>query len=192
MKEAAGEFSYTVREQSFDTIVNALMPSIRKICTKNRFLGCIDRDDLIQEALISLWKRFACGQLRDKTISYVLKGCYFHIQNYIRTHKVRCDIKSLDEPIAREGPDIIYLKDIIPDTVESPLQRLNCKLIVDDLMHNGLRSREKEVVSLLYNGLTLREAAEALGISHVRVFKIKQAICSRYKDKFFDTSSAAR
>ena len=105
---------------------------------------------------------------------------------------MRCDIKSLDEPIAREGPDIIYLKDIIPDTVESPLQRLNCKLIVDDLMHNGLRSREKEVVSLLYKGLTLREAAEALGISHVRVFKIKQAICSRDKDKFFDTSSAAR
>ena len=103
MKEAAGEFSYTVREQSFDTIVNALMPSIKKICTKNRFLGCIDRDDLIQEALISLWKRFACGQLRDKTISYVLKGCYFHIQNYIRTHKVRCDIKSLDEPIDRKS-----------------------------------------------------------------------------------------
>lgn len=181
-----------MREQNFNTMVNTLMPGLKKICTKNRFLGYIDKDDLIQEALISLWKRFARGQLRDKTMSYLLRGCYFHIQNYIRTHKVRCDIRSLEEPIGQEGSDISYLKDILTDKMDSPLQWLNCKLIVDDIVRNGLKSREKEVVGLLYKGLTLREAAEALGISHVRVLKIKQAICSRYKDRFFNTSSAAR
>lgn len=166
--------------REFNKLIDELKPTLKKLSAKNRFLGFIDKDDLYQEALINLWRRFSAGELQDKTTSYILRSCYFHIQNYIRTHKVKNKSLSLEEPVMYEEGAPLYLKDIIRDKGQDSLGQLDSRLIVEDIMNNGLTKREKEVFGLLYEGLNLREAAKKLSISHVRVLKIKQNISLKY------------
>ncbi|MEK7578274.1 MAG: sigma-70 family RNA polymerase sigma factor, partial [Patescibacteria group bacterium] len=149
--------------------------------------GFIDKDDLYQEALINLWERLREGRLNNKTSSYIVRGCYFHIQNYIRTHKVKNNTLSLEEPMETESGERFCLKDAIGDQSQDLARQLNSRFIVDDIMNNGLTKREKDVFRLLYAGLNIRQIAIKLGISHVRVVKIKQNISYKYKDKFLDT-----
>lgn len=169
-------------EDKFKELIDKFRPALKRLSAKNRFLGFIDKEDLYQEALISLWSRFKEGRLENKTSSYIVRGCYFHIQNYIRTHKVRNNILSLEEPIAF-GEERFCLKDIIEDENQDVLAQLNCRFIVDDIMNNGLTKREKDVFKLLYTGINLRQTAKKLGISHVRVVKLKQNIRDKYKEK---------
>lgn len=175
-------------EHGFSRLAKELSPSLRKLSRKNRHLGFIDKDDLYQEALINLWSRLEKGELSDKTASYIVRGCYFHIQNYIRTHKVRNNVLSLEEPIVFEEGRQSCLKDMLKDEKPDLLSQLNSRFIVDDIMNNGLSRREKDVFRLLYKGLNVRQIAKRLGISHVRVVKIKQNINHKYKDKFFDAA----
>lgn len=170
----------------FRKMIDELKPTLKRIYSRRtRFLGFIDADDLYQEALINLWELYKSGQLEDKTLSYILKSCYFHTQNYIRTHKLSTNVVSLEEPIAGFDNDYLSLEDIIVDKRENFLEQLNSRMIVDEIMNNGLTKREKDVFRFLYEGLTLRDAAKRLGISHVRVLKIKQKIRLKYKEKFF-------
>lgn len=175
------------REDTFMQLIDKFRPALKRLSARNRFLGFIDKDDLYQEAVINLWNRFKEGQLENKTSSYIARGCYFHIQNYIRTHKVRNNILSLEAPIAFGEEESFCLKDIIRDENQDALAQLNCRFIVDDIMNNGLTKREKDVFRLLYAGLNFREVAKKLGISHVRVVKLKQNIRDKYRGKFFPT-----
>ncbi|OGX31918.1 MAG: hypothetical protein A3D27_02265 [Omnitrophica WOR_2 bacterium RIFCSPHIGHO2_02_FULL_46_37] len=173
-------------EDKFKELVDKFRPALKRLSAKNRFLGFIDKDDLYQEAVINLWNRFKEGRLENKTSSYIARGCYFHIQNYIRTHKVRNNILSLEEPIAFGEEERFCLKDIIRDENQDTLAQVNRRFIVDDIMNNGLTKREKDVFKLLYTGINLRQIAKKLGISHVRVVKLKQNIRDKYRVKFFD------
>lgn len=170
----------------FRRMIDELKPNLKKMYSRRmRFLGFIDADDLYQEALINLWELYNNGQLEGKTLSYILKGCYFHTQNYIRTHKLRTNVVSLEEPIGKFDNDYFCLEDIIVDNRGNFLEQLNNRMIVDEIMNNGLSKREKDVFRFLYEGLTLRDVAKRLGMSHVGVLKIKQKIRLKYKDKFF-------
>lgn len=171
-------------KHTFKEMVDELKPILKKLSTRNRFLGFIDKDDLYQEALINLWNRFESGQLQNKNKSYILRSCYFHIQNYIRTHKVRGNVFSLDEPIAFNENGSFSLQDMLIDENADFVNQLNRRLIVDEIMNNGLSKREKDVFRLLYAGCNLREAARKLGISHVRVLKIKQNIGLKYGEHY--------
>lgn len=171
-------------EKEFRRLTDGFKVNLKKICAKNRFLGIIDKDDLYQEALINLWRRFKSGQLQDKTESYILRSCYFHIQNYIRTHKIRNNILSLEESVVSEEEGHFFLKDIIKDEKSHTFSQVNSRLIVLELMNNGLTKREKDVCRLLYEGRNFREVGRRLGISHVRVLKIKQNIRHKYKPRY--------
>lgn len=177
-----------MKEQEFRILIEQLRPSLNRLAARNRFLGCIDRDDLYQEALINLWNRIQGNEFKDKTRGYIIKSCYFHIQNYIRTHKVNNRLVSIDEPLYYndDAGGTLSLKDILEDNKSSFFEDLNSKLIVDGILNNGLSKREKDVARYLYQGLNLREIAKKIGISHVGVLKIKKNICLKYKKKFFD------
>ena len=172
--------------REFNKLINELKPTLKKICAKNRFLGFIDKDDLYQEALINLWNNFSNGQLEGKNTSYMLRGSYFRIQNYIRTHKVQANTLSLEEPVVCEGEEFFSLKDILKDKSGNFIGQLNSRFIAHDIMNNGLTERERDVFSLLYEGLTMREIAKRLRISHVRVLKIKQNINLKYASYYRD------
>ncbi len=171
----------------FEKLTKRLTPKLRGIAYKlNYRFTFFNDDDLFQEALIYLWKEFMVGKLADKTDSYVLQGCYFHLQNYIRIAKDKFTSFSLDIPVDQEKDssfECLFFKD---ENSDSYFERLNQKLLIEVIRNNGLTSREKELLPLFAEGLPVREIGKRVGVSHVRVLKIRDEIrgkCRKYLDK---------
>ncbi len=100
------------------------------------------------------------GFFEGKNKIFLINSVRFFLKNYLRKNKKR---------------KILYMEDInfeIPEKREkNDINRIETK--IDKL---GLTEREKYVLSLLYEGYTLREIGEKLNISHVAVLKIKKKI----------------
>lgn len=132
-----------------------------------------------------LWTNFTAGKLQDKTESYILQGCYFHLKNYIRKVNEKPDL-SLDEMISRDSNDLGF-KDLIVDNHQGDIRELlDTKLLADIIQNNGFDPREKRVLMLLKNGQTMRDIGKSIGLSHVSVVKIMRKIrikSKKYLDK---------
>jgi len=162
----------------FDLFLKRLTPKLRAIAFKlNRGFSSMDQEDLFQEAVVFLWKNFNRGAFAGKTESYILQGCYFYLQNHIRTSKDRFNRVCLDD--AQETVDL-------PDpSHEDFIERLNNRLLADVICNNGLTDREKRLLPLFAQGLTTRQIGARVGLSHVRVVKMKKVIgdkCRKYLD----------
>jgi len=171
----------------FKDLFNKLSPVIKRIGYKAAGRSHdFGHDDLYQEALLHLWSSFRQGELAGKTDSYILQGCYFHLKNYLRKNKRNTGLVSLDSLKNAEGEDI-DLDRIIPACGRSSLRdQLHCSMLIEQINNNGLRPREKEVFNFLLAGLTIREIALKLGVSHVMVIKLKKTMlkkCLEHIDK---------
>jgi RNA polymerase sigma factor (sigma-70 family) len=166
---------------SFPELLTRITPTLKRITRRlQTHHGYFNQEDLYQESLIHLWIEFQKGVLADKTDSYILQGCYFYLKNYLRTHcdKARCvpfasvvnDSES-EEHAQQSLCESMQQKDFFSD--------VHCKLIVEAIINNGLTIREKEVFAFAVQGLTVREIAARLGISHVRVVKLKESVKSK-------------
>ena len=169
----------------FEEIVKRLSPTLRRITYKlNGHFSFFDDDDLFQEALEHLWIAFQEGKLSDKTDSYILQGCYFHLKNYLRKTIDKASLTSLNELIDEEGGSLEYL---LISKNESFPDDLNTTLLVEAAKTNGLTEKETEVLSLALDDFTVREIGSRLGISHVMVIKLKRKIqnkCETMKNKY--------
>ena len=159
---------------SFNTVLKRILPSLKQIIFKlHRKSAVIDTDDLYQESLIYLWLNIKNGTFSDKTDSYILQGCYFHLQNYIRTKSDKFESVSLDSSITEDSN--LTLADTI-----SEKQPVSENFPVTGGMPSGkLTEREKQVLELVKKGMTVREIGKHLGISHVRVVKLKQKLSKK-------------
>jgi len=170
----------------FDDLVKRISPILKKITYKlNGHFPFFDDKDLYQEALIHLWLDFKEGKSSDKTDSYILQGCYFHLKNYIRKNYDKANLISLENLTNEEG-EVFDLGNILSlGNPESCFELIHCKMLIERINNNGLTKREKEVFCLALEGLTTREIGSRLGISHVRVVKLKGKIrdkCRKYRD----------
>jgi len=141
----------------------------------------IDAEDIFQEALVYLWMEFKNGRLKDKNKSYILKGCYFYLKNFLRkvdNHQIT--FLSLFSLISDEGETT--LEEVLYDDF-SLEEDLNTKFLIEKIRNNGLTKREKEVFELLLEGYTTRQIGKKLKISHVRVIRIYKNIGKKYKEK---------
>lgn len=170
----------------FEELAKKISPILKRITYRlNGHYSTFNHDDLYQEALLRLWLDFNEGKLADKTQSYILQGCYFHLKNYIRMHYDKAGIVSIDSMVNSAG-DELRIDEII--SIEDPVSifdKLNSELIIEAIQNNGLTSREKEVFNFALEGLTTREIGSRMGISHVRVVKIKAKIrekCKKHLD----------
>jgi len=127
-----------------------------------------------------LWKNYKDGQPAGINEAYIVRGCEFHILNILRKEREKARIASLEEPLDEDGGT---LKDILPDTKEPLDKFIDRNLTIEDIKNNGCTKREKEIFSLLLNGLTVREAGKELGISHVMVVKVKNRIIKKWQKK---------
>jgi RNA polymerase sigma factor (sigma-70 family) len=171
----------------FEKLAKRLTPKLKGIAYRlNHRFTFFNDEDLYQEALVHLWRENASGKLADKTDSYILQGCYFHLQNYIRTAKDKFSSYSLD---VHEGEEGEYYEDppALKDEKSSDyFERLNREMIVDVIRNNGLNGRERELLPYFAEGLTVREIGRRVGVSHVRILKMKEAIrrkCLKHIDK---------
>jgi RNA polymerase sigma factor (sigma-70 family) len=136
-----------------------------------------DDDDLYQEALCRLWINYCEGILCDKTDSYILQGCYFHLRNYLRKTKDSTILVSLNAPVGESGTELEELMSVDEDSYYSYLES---KLQFEAAEKQYLTEREKSVLMFSLEGMSMREIGAKMGISHVMVLKIR----NRIKDKY--------
>jgi len=157
----------------FEELVKRLSPKLKRITYKlNGHFSFFNDEDLYQEALINLWQDFCLGKLDNKTDSYILQGCYFHLKNYIRKARDKANLVSLNAMIEEEGRNLEEI--LCLENPEPCLADLENKILMGQIQNNGLTQREKEIFYLSLEGVTIREIGKKLGISHVMVVKIKK------------------
>ncbi len=165
----------------FNKVYNRISPRLRRIAFihRNRCSG-IDEKDLYQEMSVYLWRNFKDRDESEVNDYYMVKGCEFHIMNYIRTHKDKVRLCRLETPINENGSE---LKDMIAGPAEDTARVVDRKLTIDTIMNNGFTRREKDVLSLLLKGYTVREAGERLGVSHVMIVKARKSLIEKWIKK---------
>ncbi len=167
----------------FEDLVKKLSPTLRKIAYRlNYNFLSLNEEDLFQEALLRLWCDFQDNRLSDKTDSYIIQGCYFHLKNYIRKVSDKLKPVSLDAMVDDSGADLEDIVCLFPQKNYSG--GIDAAILVDKIMDNGLTRREKEVFCLYMEGLTIREMGERLGVSHVRIARLKNKIktkCEKFR-----------
>lgn len=158
-----------------------LSPTIKRIAYKlNGKYRTFSHDDLYQEALLRLWLDFNAGKLEDKTDSYILQGCYFHLKNYIRKVNEKPHL-SLDAIIHADTPASDMNELVIDEGQEDIRDSLNSKLLAQEIKMSGFNIKEKIILESLSCGLTTREIGRRLSLSHVMVVRI----ISRIRKKCF-------
>ncbi|MFA6217949.1 MAG: sigma-70 family RNA polymerase sigma factor [Candidatus Omnitrophota bacterium] len=173
---------------TFEELVKKISSVLKRIAYRlNGQYASFDHDDLYQVALVHLWDHFQSGKLRNKTDSYILQGCYFHLKNYIRKARVKYMAVSLETMLYNEDEGVRF-EEILSEAhslIYSDRDRLHDKLLVETIMNNGFSPLEKEMFGYFADGLTIREIGGKLGISHVmvikRMAKIKEK-CRKYID----------
>ena len=170
----------------FEQIVKRISPTLKRIAYKlGGHSSFFNDEDLFQEAITRLWQDFLAGKLDDKTDSYLLQGCYFHLKNYLRIAKDKAKLISLNTFFSGNDEEANLDETLYLGSTESHFDEVNSSLLVEDIMNDGLTKREKQVFSLCLEGLTVREMALRLSISHVRVIKIEKNMRRKLK-KFLD------
>lgn len=164
--------------EDFEKILKKLSPTLRRITHKlNGHFTFFDEDDLFQEALQHLWICHNDDTLYDKTDSYVLQGCYFHLKNYIRKTMDKAKLLSLQK-LYEDGDSSLetflgYEDRSIEDNAE------NRSILEGEAVRN-MTERERLVLKLSMEGSTVREIGERLGISHVMVVKMRKGMRKRF------------
>lgn len=160
--------------------MDKITPALKNIARRHLLYGYYDEGDLYQEMCLHLWQHYRYGLPIGINESYVIKGCEFHIQNFLRKGRPKVVFSSIDELIAPDGPT---LGEILEDKKYDFALNMENRLTIDEIKGLGLTDKEKEVLSYLLKGCTVREAAGRMGISHVMVLKHKKAIIKKWRKK---------
>lgn len=114
----------------FRILLEKITPALRYVARKHLLDGFYDEEDLFQEMCLYLWQHYGNGLPIGINESYAIKGCEFHIQNFLRKGRQKVMLSSLDELISPEG---LTLGDILEDKKETFSSRVENKLTVDEI-----------------------------------------------------------
>lgn len=163
--------------RDFETLIGRIAPKLRGIAHRmNGNFTYFSDEDLVQEALTHLWTDFNEGKAGDKTDSYILQGCYFHLKNYLRTNLDKVRPESLEAAI---GDDETALAGSLGRPDPAPADAADESTFADIIRREGLGERELRIIALGREGKTLREIGAELGISHVMVLKVRKRLATR-------------
>ena len=167
---------------NFYTLYEKINPRLKKIAKRyNGHSLFIDEDDLHQEMCIHLWDKYKDGAPVGINEAYIIKGCEFHILNYLRTHRNKVSIVSTEQPINENGDTI---EDVLRDQRDPVTDVVDRKDKIDYIKNNGSSEKEKVVFLLLLEGKTVRGIGKEIGISHVMVLKYKKNLIKKYKEGY--------
>lgn len=175
----------------FEELHRKLSPTIKRIAFRlNGHYRSFSHDDLYQEAVIHLWSDFLKGKLSDKTDSYILQGCYFHLRNYIRKVNERSGIVSIDAVLSVDSDTT--MGDVLGEhfACDDCREELHNKFLAQSIRNNGFSRREKMLLEYCSQGLTTRDIGKRLGVSHVTVLKMMGKI-RRKSLQYLDRDTSA-
>lgn len=161
---------------NFRVLLEKITPALRNIARKQILTGFYDEEDLYQEMCLYLWQTYSEGLPIGINEAYVIKGCEFHLMNYLRKGRKRFMMQSLNEELTEGGGTLM---DALRDTRVNGITDIDNKLSIDDINNMDLSLKEKKVFSGLIKGQTVREIAGEMGISHVMVLKYKKNIIKK-------------
>jgi len=128
----------------FDTLVHRISPTLKRITRRlNGHFSFFNDEDLYQEALTRLWIDYREGTLGDKTDSYILQGCYFHLRNYLRKVQENVTIVSFN---ASSGEDGVRLEESVAVDDGIWVDQLESRLQLEVAERKYFTAREKEVL----------------------------------------------
>jgi RNA polymerase sigma factor (sigma-70 family) len=163
---------------SFEHLITRILPTLKRITHRlNGHHSFFDDEDLCQEALIHLWLNYKEGTLLDKTDSYILQGCYFHLRNYLRKVQEKAPVLSINTGVGEDGTK---LEDILTIDGIAAFDCVESKIDIEAREAKCLTDREKTILSLIMEGMSMREVGAKVGISHVMVLKIRNKIKEKY------------
>jgi RNA polymerase sigma factor (sigma-70 family) len=165
----------------FRILLEKITPALKIIARKHLFYSYYSEEDLYQEMCLYLWQHYAGGLPIGINEAYVIKGCEFHIQNFLRKGRPKALISSLDELISANG---LTLGDILEDKKGDFRSSVENNITIDEITDMGLIDKEKSVLTYLLKGYTAREIAKELGVSHVMVLKHKKNIAKKWRKKY--------
>ncbi len=164
--------------ETFDVMINRLSPTLKRITHRlNGNFTFFSDEDLYQEAVIHMWTDFEGGKLSDKTDSYILQGCFYFLKNYLRVTLDKKRTVSL-QALIDDGDSTI--EDLLSAGGANAEDEASEAFIIEEAYKNGSSAREREILSMSMDGMTVREIGEKLGISHVMVVKLKNKLKDRY------------
>ena len=164
----------------FRILLERITPTLRHIARRHVLRGFYSEEDLYQEMCLYMWQHYSQGLPIGINEAYVIKGCEFHIQNFLRKGRPKARLSSLDQLISERGQKLV---DVLEDKRSDFRLSIEDKVTVDEIRDVGLSEKEKSVLSCLLRGLTVREAANELGISHVMVLKHKKNIKKKWRKR---------
>lgn len=164
----------------FRILLEKITPALKYIARKHLFYSFYSEDDLYQEMCLYLWQHYGGGLPIGINEAYIIKGCEFHIQNFLRKGRPKAAISSLDEFITPGG---LTFADILEDKRADFRLTIENKVTIDEIANIGLTDKEKSVLSYLLKGYTIREIARELGVSHVMILKHKKEITKKWRKK---------
>lgn len=164
----------------FRILLEKIKPALKYIARKHLFYSFYSEEDLYQEMCLYLWQNYGGGLPIGINEAYVIKGCEFHIQNFLRKGRPKAAISSLDEFITPGG---LTFADILEDKRADFRLTIENKVTIDEIANIGLTDKEKSVLSYLLKGYTVREIAKELEVSHVMVLKHKKGIIKKWRKK---------
>jgi len=164
---------------NFETLFKRISPRLKKLAVyhSRRNYFSVDAGDLYQEMSVYLWDNFKEEVPAVLNDAYIVKGCEFYILNYIRKQRKKAKIISLDMPLDETG---CTLKDFLPDSKEPLETYVDAHIVVEEIGNCNTTEREKQVFALLLEGYNIREIGRKIGISHVRVVKIRGNILNKW------------
>jgi RNA polymerase sigma factor (sigma-70 family) len=162
----------------FRILLEKITPALKYIARRNTLYGFYSAEDLYQEMCLFLWQHYAGGLPLGINQAYVIKACEFHLKNFLRKGRPKASTISLQTLVSSRGQS---LEDILEDQRSDFRPHLENKISVDQIKALGLTAKEREVVSCLLCGYTVRQTAAQLGVSHVMVLKHKKNIAKKLR-----------
>ena len=140
--------------------------------TANRAL----HDDLMQEAIIHLWLREI--ECPGQTESWYFQSCRFHLQNFLRAGR------SVDSN--RRRPTLLPLDGAFERTDTSDDESISGASVpglvsareTTGLLTKWLTLHERQLLSMLEQGHSVREVATKLDMSHTSVIRCRKRIAA--------------
>lgn len=145
----------------------------RLVQPSSRHLG---RDDLMQEALLHLWQQET--ESPGQSPHWYLQSCRFHLQNYLRQGRSVDSLKHFRDRVLHGGR--MDEEDHFADTAEPNGSQWD-EVSVNDFMaqlSQWLTPQERDTLRCLMDGLTARETARCLEVSHTTVNRCRAQIAA--------------